>query len=497
MLGFLKEKLKKTNLSQEVKDERNVESEKPLSSKQIRRQQRETARQQDRKLRQLKKNTEQQNARLIKRARQLAAPKNAVDYIGFQRMFDDGICEVEPGLYSITLRISDINYQTARRDEQVEIFSKYCEILNTLEPPLHYQITINDRNINKDLFRESMFLKMNNDSEDEYRKIMNRMLSDKALEGENSIVREKYITISTTAASYRHAKSALSRIEADYGNHFKSLGCDIEVLNGMQRLEIIHGLTRPYEPFRFDYETLIYSGLTTKQVIAPMAFNFSDKRSFEVGDYFGEVLIIRDYPATMSDQLLTRLTDLPIDLVISVHLDKIKQDKALEKVRRTLAFMEMEQSANQEKAAEMGRNPELSTPQEVRRKYAGAERLLDSLENDNQRMFKSTILLYTFAQDMEKLSDNIIQICSVCAEKSCTAAPLDYRQQEGFNSTLPLGKNCVDIQRTQTTGSAAVFIPFTTQELYQPGGMYYGLNALSRNMIFLIATTSKHQMELF
>lgn len=486
MLGFLRKKpqeMEKQFLP-EKNGEKIVVPEKPLSSEQIRRQQREKARQQDKKLKLLKKSTRQQNEKQIRNAKQQAAPKNAVDYIGYLKMFDDGICEVEPGLYSMTMRITDINYQTARRDEQVDIFSKYCEILNTLEPPLHYQITINDRNIDKDLFRESMFLKMNDDPEDEYRKIMNQMLADKALEGENSIIREKYITISTTAATYRHAKAALSRVEADYGSHFKSLGCDIEVLNGTQRLEIIQGLTRPYEPFRFDYETLIYSNLTTKQIIAPMSFNFSDKRSFEVGNYFGEVLIIRDFPATMSDQLLTRLTDLPIDLVISVHLDKIKQDKALEKVRRTLAFMEMEQSANQEKASEKGRNPELSTPQEVRRKYAGAERLLDSLENDNQRMFKSTILIYTFAPDMEKLSDNIIQICSICAEKSCTAVPLDYRQREGFNSTLPLGKNSVDIQRTQTTGSAAVFIPFTTQELYQSGGMYYGLNALSRNMIF-------------
>ena len=425
-----------------------------------------------------------QNAELKKKTRQEAAPKNAIEYIAYKRLFDDGICEVEQGLYSITMKISDINYQTARRTEQIDIFSRYCELLNTLEPPLHYQISIVDHSINIDEFRQSMFIPMANDKDDKYRKTMNKMLADKALEGQNSIVREKYVTISTTANTYESAKTALSRIEADYSGHFKSLGCEVSMLNGTQRLELIHSLTRPYQPFLFSYDALMYSGLTTKHAISPMSFDFSAKRTFEFDDYYGEVLYLRDLPASISDQLLTLITDLPIDLCVSLHMDKVEQGKALERVRRQLAFMEMEQVGQQEKAAEKGRSAYLSTPQEVRRQYAGAEALLDDLENKNQRMFKGTILIYTYANSLEKLNDNIVQICSVCAQKSCSAAPLDYRQREGFNSSLPFGKNYVDIKRTLTTGSAAVFIPFTTQELYQKGGMYYGLNALSRNMVF-------------
>ena len=399
-------------------------------------------------------------------------------------MFDDGICEIEQGLYSITLKISDINYQTARRDEKVDIFSRYCELLNTLEPPLHCQISIVDRSINKDEFRANMFMPMAGDEDDKHRRTMNKMLSDKALEGQNSIIREKYVTISTVATTYESAKGALARVEADYSGHFKSLGCDVQPLSGIQRLELIQAFTRPYEPFMFDYDSLIYSNLTTKDVISPISLDFSSKSSFEIGDYYGEVLILRDLPATMSDQLLTQITDLPIDLCVTLHFDKVEQGLALEKVRRQLAFMEMEQTGQQEKAAEKGRSTMLSTPQELRRKYAGAENLLDDLENKNQRMFKGTILIYTYADSMEKLNDNIVQICGICAQKACTAAPLNYRQREGFNSSLLFGKNSVDIQRTLTTGSAAVFIPFTTQELYQIGGMYYGLNALSRNLIF-------------
>ena len=486
MLGFLKRKAMATeNPSlQNENGKPNPELEKPLSSRQIKKAAREKAKKQEQRLRQLTRNTEQQNAEKRKKLKREAAPKNSVEYIDYVRMFDDGICEVEQGLYSITLKISDINYQTARRDEQVDIFSRYCELLNTLEPPLHYQISIVDRSINKDEFRANMFMTLTGDADDEHRKTMNRMLSDKALEGQNSIIREKYITISTTANTYESAKIALTRVETDYSAHFKSLGCDVQFLTGIQRLELIQAFTRPYEPFYFDYDSLIYSNLTTKEIIAPMSFDFSPKKSFEVGDYYGEVLIIRDLPTTMSDQLLTMITDLPIDLCVSLHFDKVEQSKALERVRRQIAYMEMEQAGQQEKAAQEGRSAAISTPQETRRKYAGAERLLDDLENKNQRMFEVTILIYTYADSMDKLNDNILQICGVCAQKSCTAAPLDFRQREGFNSSLPLGKNSVDLKRTMTTGSAAVFVPFTTQELYQTGGMYYGLNALSHNMIF-------------
>ena len=187
MLGFLRKKAPATENPSSPKENENKKpvEKKPLSSRQIKKAKRETARQQDKKLRRLKKNTEQQNNDTKRRAKSEAAPKNAVDYIGYKRLFDDGICEVETGLYSITLKISDINYQTARRDEQVDIFSRYCELLNTLEPPLHYQISIVDRSINKDEFRANMFLPMANDKDDKYRKIMNKMLSDKALEGQN------------------------------------------------------------------------------------------------------------------------------------------------------------------------------------------------------------------------------------------------------------------------------------------------------------------------
>lgn len=401
-------------------------------------------------------------------------------------MYDDGVCEVRPGQYSTTFELSDINYQTARRDEKEQIFLDYGAILNTLEPNQHAQVTILNRRIDHEQLRSTMFFKSDeSDGYDQYRHEMNEVLSDKAREGQNSILREKYFTLTTPAGDYAAGRAALARLDTDFSGLFKSLGCRVSSLSGLQRLELIHHCTRPGEPFRFEYKQLLASGLTTKHAVAPMSLDFSAKRTFQVGDEYGEVLILRDLPTEMTDQLISLITDLPFEMIVTLHIDKIDYNKAVEHVQGQLAFMEMEQIGQVQQAYQKGYDPRLATPHEQRRQVSGATMLLSDLQDRDQRMFKVTILIYTHAATLEALNDQVIQLSSICAQKSCTLAPLDYRQREGFNSTLPLGINSVPIRRTLTTNSTAIWIPFTTQELFQPNGLYYGLNALSRNMLIV------------
>lgn len=399
-------------------------------------------------------------------------------------MFEDGICEVEDGLYSRTIKFSDINYQTARRDEQIDIFSRYCEALNYCDPTMNIQISIINRHIDKDSFRESMFLPMADDKLDEYRKEMNTMLANKALEGQNSLLREKFITFSTAAPTYEAAIGALARIDTDISAHFKSLGCNVQTLTGKQRLELIHAHTRPDERFDFEYDKLVESSLTTKCFVAPNYLDFSEKNYYEFDEKYGQVLVMRDLPADMYDDVISDLSDLPIDMTITLHIVNVEQSKALEMVKRQISFMEMEATDKQDKAVQKGRNAEIAIPMETRRSHDEALTLLDMLENQNQRMFKLTILVSTYAKDIDTLEDNSYQIMATTRKRSVKFEKLNYMQREGLNSTLPVGKNYTDeIQRTMTTASTAIFMPFTTQELYQSGGMYYGLNAVSRNLI--------------
>lgn len=405
-------------------------------------------------------------------------------------MFEDGVCEIEPGLYSRTIKFSDINYQTARRDEQVDLFTRYCEVLNYCDPTMDLQINIINRRIDKDAFRENMFMRAVEGEErlNSYRKDMNRIIASKALEGQNSMIREKYVTFTTTSPSYESAIQATARLETDIISHFKALGCDVQSLTGHNRLELLHDLFRPGERFDMDYRSLVESGLTTKCLISPDSFDFSEKEIFrfssDSGDHIGQVLFVRDFPAELSDNLISELSDLPIDMNIALHIHNEDQGKALEMVRRQIAFMEMEATGKQDQAVQKGRNAEIAVPMETRRSYEEATKLLDLLENKNQRMFKVTVLIYTFADDLDTLRDNTYQIMATARKKNVKITRLDFRQLEGINSVAPLGKNHVNIKRTLTTASTAIFVPFTTMELFQKNGIYYGMNALSRNLIF-------------
>lgn len=398
-------------------------------------------------------------------------------------MFDDGICEIETGMYSRTFKFSDINYQTAKGDEQVDLFTRYCEALNYCDPSMHLQINIVNKKIDKEIFKETMYMPLNGDNLDKYRKEINSMLSEKALQGQNSIFRDKYLTFSTSATSYANAISSLARLESDLMGHFKSLGCEVKESSGLERLELIHDVFRPEDRFSFTYKDIVETGLTTKSFIAPISFDFSKKDMFSFGNHFGQVLFVRELPSELSDKIISELSDLPINMNISIHIRNEDQGKALEYVRKQIAFMEMEATGKQDQAVQKGRNTEIAIPMETRRSYEEATKLLDLLENKNQRMFKVTILIYTCSDNFDVLKDNVFQIIATGRKNNIKIDSLDLRQREGINSIIPLGKNYVNIERTLTTASTAIFIPFTTMELYQNGGMYYGLNALSRNMV--------------
>lgn len=268
----------------------------------------------------------------------------------------------------------------------------------------------------------------------------------------------------------------------------KALGCEVAAMSGIDRLQQLHEIFRPGERFTFAYDQLLESSLTTKACIAPDSFDFTDKDMFSfgshTGEHYGQVLFLRDLPAELSDKIISELSDLPIDMNITLHITNVEQGKALELVRRQIAFMEMEATGKQDQAVQKGRNADIAIPMETRRSYDEATKLLDLLENKNQRMFKVTLLVYTFADDIDTLQDNAFQIMATARKNNVKIDRLALRQREGIMSVAPIGKNLVNVSRTLTTASTAIFVPFTTMELYQKGGMYYGLNALSRNLIF-------------
>lgn len=402
-------------------------------------------------------------------------------------MFQNGICQVGNNFFSKMLKFSDINYQVAQRDEQIEIFSKWCELLNYFDPNVNVQITVHNRKIDKYEFKNQMFLPMQNDDKNELRLEYNKMLENKALQGQNSIIRDKYITFGIKSDSYETAYPSLMRLETDITSHLKALGCDVLSMSGEERLEHMNSILNPSEPLNFNYDYLVNTGLSTKDFVTPYFFDFnidSKKTMFEFGDYFGQVLIIKKFPTDLSDKLINALSEIPCNTTINIHTNSTDNAKSLKNIKSKLAYMEQEQSERQTKLLGKGIDPDL-IPQSLKRYIKETNLLIDDVQNKNQRIFKGSILVFTSAKTMEELKENVEKLRGVARSNSCELMPIACEQEAGLNSTLPFAKNDINIKRTFTTAAQAIFIPFTTQELFDAGGMYYGLNALSRNLIFL------------
>lgn len=403
--------------------------------------------------------------------------------IKYRRMFEDGTCEIVEGFYSKTIKFSDITYQLLDRDGKVDVFAQYCEFLNYFDPEIHVQLSIINRAIDKADFKNQMFLKYRDDNLNDAREDYNKMLNEKMLQGQSNIVREKYVTFTIKAQDYKTATQILYRVENDILNNFKSFGVEANVLTGVERLSLMNYFFKGPEPFDFEYNYLVRTDLSTKDYIAPDSFNFREKNRYSMGNRHGQAVYLKDLPTDLSDKLLTELSDIPINMSINIHIDSIEQDKAFDLVKQKISFMEQQKIDEQRKAMNKGYDLNM-IPFELRYSLDEAKSLLDDLQNKNQRIFKFTCIIHVSADSLEDLDDYVYQVSSIARKNNCKVGMLDYLQEEAMNSSIPIGVNLIEIQRTLTTASTAIFIPFTTQELFQPGGMYYGINAVSRNLIF-------------
>lgn len=445
------------------------------------------------KLRQQKKKQEKNNANTAKQIKKSRAPQKATDCLDFVAMYENGICEIEPGLYSMTMKFSDVNYQIARREEQANIFTRYCELLNYCDPEMHLQINLVTQHMDQDRFEQDMFIPMKNDKIDLYRREMNKVIADKAMQGQNGLIREKFITFTVHADSYDSAVQQLSRRASDMKGSFKGLHSDAVVLSGKQRLALLNAILRPDTTLNFEYDWLLAeSKLMAKDFICPSSFDwrpqkddskgtYSDRYAF--GDKIGKTVFLRDIAPEMTDDLLSRLSELPFDLVIALHIDAVEQHDAVEMVKTKLAFMRQEEADGMVRAVRQKLPAAMGIRYELSENIKNAEDLLDELVNRNQKLFKVCLMVHAYGNTNEELDSRVKQIMSAVQKKTCKLDALPFEQREAMNSILPIGKKRISIERTLTTANTAIFIPFTTQELFEPGGFYMGLNARSKSLL--------------
>ncbi|WP_445323392.1 VirB4-like conjugal transfer ATPase, CD1110 family [Paenibacillus sp. FSL P4-0127] len=414
--------------------------------------------------------------------------KSAQDSIPYERMWPDGICRVAGSHYTKTIQFQDINYQLSQNEDKTAIFEGWCDFLNYFDSSIQFQLSFLNLAASEETFAHAINIPLQGDDFDSIRVEYMTMLQNQLAKGNNGLIKTKYLTFGIDADSLKAAKPRLERIETDILNNFKRLGVAAETLDGKARLAQLHGIFHMDEqvPFRFEWEWLAPSGLSTKDFIAPSGFEFRTGKQFRMGKKYGTVSFLQILAPELNDRMLADFLDMESSLVVSLHIQSVDQVKAIKTVKRKITDLDKSKIEEQKKAVRAGYDMDI-IPSDLATYGAEAKKLLQDLQSRNERMFLVTFLVLNTADNPRQLDNNIFQASSIAQKYNCQLTRLDFQQEEGLMSALPLGLNQIEIQRRLTTSSTAIFVPFTTQELFQNGkeALYYGINALSNNLIMV------------
>ena len=414
--------------------------------------------------------------------------KSAQDSIPFERMFPDGVCRVKPGYFTKTIQFQDINYQLNQNEDKTAIFEGWCDFLNYFDSSVKFQLSFMNMAANKDTYGQSIIIPAQGDDFDNIREEYTDMLRSQLARGNNGLIKTKYLTFGIDAANVKAAKPRLDRIETDLLNNFKRLGVAAEPLNGKQRLALMHGMFHIDErtDFNFEWEWLAPSGLSVKDFIAPSSFEFRNGKEFGVGKKLGAVSFLQILAPELNDRMLADFLDMESSLIVTMHIQSVDQTKAIKTVKRKITDLQKMTIEEQKKAVRAGYDMDI-IPSDLATYGNEAKKILQDLQSRNERMFLLTFLVLNTASSKQQLGNNVFQASSIAQKYNCQLTRLDFQQEEGLMSSLPLGLNQIEIQRGLTTSSVAIFVPFTTQELFQTGNeaLYCGINALSNNLIMV------------
>lgn len=415
-------------------------------------------------------------------------PATAQQTIPYLRMHPDGICQATDALYTKTIQFQDINYQLAQNEDKTAIFDGWCDFLNYFDSSIRFQFSFLNLSASIEEFEQSILIPDQNDDFDDIREEYTDMLRGQLAKGNNGLSKTKFITFGIEAENLRTAKPRLERIENDLLNSFKRLGVAADPLSGKDRLKLLHSIYHldGQERFLFDWDWLPLSGLSTKDYIAPSSFDFSESRNFRMGRKHCSVSFLQILAPELNDRMLADFLSMDNSLVVTLHIQSIDQTSAIKTIKRKITDLDRMKIEEQKKAVRSGYDMDI-IPSDLATYGGEAKKLLQDLQSHNERMFLVTFLIMNTADGKQTLDNNIFQAQGIAQKYNCQLVRLDFQQESGLNSSLPLGHNQIEIQRGLTTSSTAIFVPFTTQELFQREGepLYYGLNSLSNNLIMV------------
>ena len=429
-----------------------------------------------------------QKAENQKRGSGKAADRKAVlsaqQTIPYLVMHPDGVCQLPGGLYTKTVEYEDINYSVASTEDQTAIFSGWSSFLNYFDSSLPFQLSfINRRSRSRSRYKVNIPPAL--DDFDSIRAEFTGMLKNQIAKSNNGIERSKYITFGLPADGIAEARPRLERVEADVTGNLKRLGVPSVPMDGQARLALLHGQMHPgnREPFRFSWQDIPKTGLGTKDYIAPDSFDFRQARTFRIGQYWGAASYLQILASELSDKLLAEILELDAEMTVTMHIQTVDQLKAIKTIKGKISDIGKMKVEEQRKAVRAGYDPDILPPDLITFSKDAAELLAD-LQSRNERMFLLTFTVVNLAPTRQRLENDVFTVGGIAQKYNCALKRLDWQQEQGFVSSLALGYNEVEIQRGMTTSSTAIFIPFMTRELRMAGpSLYYGMNALSHNVI--------------
>ena len=426
---------------------------------------------------------------IIERARRDdGIPKTAQQSIPFDRMFQDGICRIGSDYYTKTIQFQDINYQLALQEDKTEIFEEWCAFLNFFDSSVHFELSFMNMATDIEDFRTGIAIPHRNDEFNSVRDEYSTMLFHQMEAGNNGLTKTKFLTFGIHADSIKAAKPRIIHIETDLLNNFKRLGVQARVLNGKERLALMHQQFHmgDKEKFRFDWKYLLGSGLSVKDFIAPSSFAFPNGKKFQMGSLYGAMSFLSIDASDISDRMLADFLNMESSQIVTMHIQSVDQNEAIKTVKHTITELDRSKIEEQKKAVRAGYDMDI-IPSDLATFGKDAKALLKELQSQNERMFLLTFLIMNTGRTEQELENNVFQAKSIAQKHNCNLVRLDFQQEQGLMSSLPLAQNLIEIQRGMTTSSTAIFVPFTTQELFQAGNesLYYGLNALSNNLIMV------------
>lgn len=417
-------------------------------------------------------------------------PESAQDTIPYRVPYEDGIFESAVGYFTQTIAFEDITYQLLDNDPKNVLFERWCTLINYFNPEIHFQFNYGNMEMNKEMYAKDFVIPAQEDAHNLVRKEYSDMLVKQFAKGTNNLKKERYLTYGIYAKDYKNAKLKLTKISKQLEKYLHKFNSRCHVLTGYERLELLFRIFHPAskEKLMWNWDMPVKTGLSSKDFIAPSSFSFKSgsdlnaTKYFRVSDRVGAVSYLQVFASDMEDRIIADVMNLGSNVWISIHSDAMSRKEALDYAKDNVADIQSMIITNQRKAVQTGFDMDLLPP-ELKSYDEDGDRLYRDIQRKNEQLYNTTITIVQTAATRKELEENIFELNGIFSGYQCRLERLDNRQEQGYMSALPLGNNTVEVKRTFTTTDMAIFIPFTTKELYTNNGQYYGMNSLSNNVI--------------